>query len=237
MQWDHLCGTVEVLEHGTTAPAAFADGLREAVLTGATFYGTIGRPITLRVVVDKVHFKNALRALTIGDDNQADARVAVFDRPTGQQIASFSANADESGQLATSIAIGIIGTLDPTGIVGIADAIGSAASADINPSGTVTAMRANLAAETLRKTFGDARTQAVTLARQNKARRGGQTRTFNALADSEFVTRREGSVHQHAASNPIARKPGPSQGDSRLARMARAILRQMAIAWCVRLRG
>ena len=169
--------SVEVLEHDNTAPVAFANALREAVLTGATFYGTTGRPITLRVDVDKVHFKNALRALTIGDDNQADARVAVFDRPTGQQIASFevSANADESGQLATSIAIGIIGTLDPTGIVGIADAIGSAVSADINRSGTATAMRANLAAETLRKTFGDARTRAVTVARQNKARRGGPT--------------------------------------------------------------
>src|SRR5688572_23813008 len=70
--------SVEVVAHDASAPAAFADTLREAVLTGAAFYGTTGRPITLRIDVDRVHFKNALRALTIGDDNQADARVAVF---------------------------------------------------------------------------------------------------------------------------------------------------------------
>ena len=72
--------SVEVVGHDTSAPAAFAGTLREAVLAGAAFYGTIGRPITLRIDVDKVHFKNALRALTIGDDNQAEARVAVWRR-------------------------------------------------------------------------------------------------------------------------------------------------------------
>ena len=85
------------------------------------------------------------------------------------------ANADASGQLAGSIAIGVIGAFDPTGIVDIAGAVGSAASADINRSGTATAMRANLAAETLRQTFGDARTRAVTVAKQNQARQQRQT--------------------------------------------------------------
>jgi hypothetical protein len=168
--------SVEVVEHDTSAPEAFADSLREAVLAGAAFYGTTGRPITLRIDVDKVHFKNALRALTIGDDNQAEARVAVFDRPTGQQLAMFTvyADADTSGQLAGSIALGVIGAFDPTGIVDIAGAVGSAASADINRSGTATAMRANLAAETLRQTFGDTRTRAVAAARQNRERPRGQ---------------------------------------------------------------
>lgn len=130
--------SVEIVEHDTSAPAGFADTLRETVLKGAASYGATGRPITLRVDVDEVHFKNALKALTTGDDNQAKARIAVFDRPTGQQLASFVvyANADVSGQLATSIAIGVIGAFDPTGIIDIADAIGSAASADINRSGT-----------------------------------------------------------------------------------------------------
>ena len=111
--------SVEVVEHDTSAPEAFAGTLREAVLTGAAFYGTTGRPITLKIDVDRVHFKNALRALTIGDDNQAKARVAVFDRPTGAQLASFevSANGDVSGQLAAAIGIGVAGAFDPTGIV------------------------------------------------------------------------------------------------------------------------
>ena len=141
--------------------------------------GTTGRPITLKIDVDRVHFKNALRALTIGDDNQAKARVAVFDRPTGAQLASFdvSANADASGDLAVSIGIGVAGAFDPTGIVDIVGAIGSAASADINRSGTATAMRANLAAETLRQTFGDTRTRAVTTARQNQTRQPGPANT------------------------------------------------------------
>lgn len=171
--------SVEVVEHDTSAPEAFAGTLREAVLTGAAFYGTTGRPITLKIDVDRVHFKNALRALTIGDDNQAKARVAVFDRPTGAQLASFdvSANADASGDLAVSIGIGVAGAFDPTGIVDIVGAIGSAASADINRSGTATAMRANLAAETLRQTFGDTRTRAVTTARQNQTRQPGPANT------------------------------------------------------------
>jgi len=164
--------SVEVIEHDTSAPAAFAGTLREAVLVGAAFYGTTGRPITLKIDVEKVHFKNALRALTIGDDNQTEARVAVFDGPSGDQLATFAvqANADTSGQLAESIALGVIEVLDPTGIVGIVDMVGSAASANINRSGTATAMSANLAAETLRQTFGDARTRAVSIARQKRAR-------------------------------------------------------------------
>ena len=164
--------SVEVIEHDTSAPPAFAGTLREAVLVGAAFYGTTGRPITLKIDVDKVHFKNALKALTIGDDNQTEAHVAVFDRPTGNQLATFAvqANADTSGQFAGSIALGVIEVFDPTGIVGIVDMVGSAASANINRSGTATAMSANLAAETLRQTFGDARTRAVTMARQKQAR-------------------------------------------------------------------
>jgi hypothetical protein len=169
--------SVEVVEHDTSAPEAFAGTLREAVLAGAVFYGTMGRPITLKIDVDRVHFKNALKALTIGDDNQTKARVAVVDRPTGQQLASFvvSADGDLSGQLAAEIGIGVAGAFDPTGIVDIVGAIGSAASADINRSGTARAMRANLTAETLRQTFGDARTKAVALARKNEGRQRGPT--------------------------------------------------------------
>jgi hypothetical protein len=168
-------GSVEVVEHDTSAPAAFTGTLREAVLTGAAFYGTTGRPITLRIELDRVHFKNALRALTIGDDNEVKGRVAVLDPSTGQQLASFAIHADAemSGDLAAFIAISVIGALDPTGIVDIVSAIGDAASANIDRSGTTTAMRANLAAEALRQTFGDARTRAVILAKRNQARPRG----------------------------------------------------------------
>ena len=106
--------SVEVVEHDASAPAAFADTLREAVLTGAAFYGTTGRPITLRIDVDRVHFENALRALTIGDDNQAEARCRRVRSANRSAIGVFRSvsDADVSGQLAASIAIGVIGAFD-----------------------------------------------------------------------------------------------------------------------------
>jgi hypothetical protein len=164
--------SVEVLEHDMSAPAAFADTLRDEVLAGAAFYGATGRPVVVRIDLDRVHFKNALRALTIGDDNQAKGRIAVLDSATGQQLASFALDVDaETAPLSdtgTFIAIGVIGAFDPTGIVDIASTVGSAASADINRSGTAAGMRANLTAETLRQTFGDVRTKAVIAARRNQ---------------------------------------------------------------------
>jgi hypothetical protein len=164
--------SVQVIEHDASAPAAFADSLREAVIAGAAFYGATGRPIALRIDLDKVHFKNALRALTIGDDNQAVGRVAVLDPLTGQQLGSFGVdvNAEASGLSVSFFAIAVVGAFDPTGIVDIAAAVGDAASADINRSGTAAGMRANLTAETLRQTFGDAKTRAVVSARQNQRR-------------------------------------------------------------------
>jgi hypothetical protein len=164
--------SVEVIEHDSSAPADFASAFREVVLKGAVFYGTSGRPISLRIDLDKVHFKNALRALTIGDDNQTTGRIAVLDPSTGQQLASFmvQADAEMSGDLAAFIAISVIGALDPTGIVDIASTVGSATSANLNRSGTAAAMQSNLAAETLRQTFGDTRTRAVLLAKQNEGR-------------------------------------------------------------------
>jgi len=48
--------SVQVIEHDASAPAAFADSLREAVVAGAAFYGATGRPIALRIDLDKVHF-------------------------------------------------------------------------------------------------------------------------------------------------------------------------------------
>jgi hypothetical protein len=164
-------GAVDIVTHDTSAPPAFAESLRGLVLTEGAAYGTTGRPISVKIDLERVHFKNALRALTIGDDNQAKGHVAVFDAATGRQLANFpvQVDADTAGLSMSAIALTVVGAFDPTGAVDIASTVGDAASADINRSGTAAAMRANFAAETLRQTFGDARTRAVMLARKNPA--------------------------------------------------------------------
>ncbi len=164
--------SVEVIQHDASAPPAFADSLREAVLANAAFYGSAGRPIALRIDLDRVHFKNALQAMIIGDNNQTTGRVAVLDPAAGTQLGAFNVQVDAEprGVNGGSLAIDLIGAIDPTGIVGIASTVGSAASADINRSGTASGMRANFAAETLRQTFGDDRTEIVNDAREEQLR-------------------------------------------------------------------
>jgi hypothetical protein len=160
---------VEVIGHDDSIPPAFADSLREAILSEAAFYGTAGRPMRLRVDLDKVHFKNALMALTIGDDNQAKGRVTVLDATAQTQMGAFvvQVDAERSGISGGSIAMMVVGAVDPTGYVDIGTTVASAASADINRSGTALQMRANFAADTLRQTYGDARAKAVNSARQH----------------------------------------------------------------------
>jgi hypothetical protein len=164
--------SVEVIQHDASAPPAFADSLREAVLANAAFYGSAGRPLALRIDLDRVHFKNALQAMIIGDNNQTAGRVAVIDSTAGTQLGAFNVqvDAEQRGVNGGSLAMGVIGALDPTGIVSIASAAGSAASADINRSGTASGMRINFAAETLRQTFGDDRTDVVNDAREDQLR-------------------------------------------------------------------
>lgn len=55
----------------------------------------------------------------------------------------------------------VVGALDPTGYVDIATTIGGAGSALANRSGAEIAMSANFAEETLRQSFGDARSKVV----------------------------------------------------------------------------
>lgn len=163
---------VEVAAKGAPPPPAFAGLLREAIIKEAAFYGAAGQPITLRVELQKVHFKNMVQALLIGDDNQAKGQVAVVDPATGQQSGTFlvQVNAERSSGAGASIASTVIGAFDPTGLVSMGMAAGSAASADINRGGTTAGLVANFASETLRQTFGDAKAKAVNLARQKQAR-------------------------------------------------------------------
>jgi hypothetical protein len=152
-------------------PTAFAVLLHDAVVKEAALYGAAGRPIVLRIAVDKVHYKNALKAMIIGDDDQAKGRVAVLDQSSGQQSAAFDVQVDAQrpGGAGRSIAMGLIGAFDPTGLVDIGASAGSAASADINRSGTAAAMSANFATETLRQTFGDAKARLVKSEKQKQA--------------------------------------------------------------------
>lgn len=164
---------VEVAQSDASVPEGFADALRTVVLNEAAFYGTSGRPITVRIDVNRVHFKNVLQALIIGDNNDARGQVTVLDASAGQQMASFPVRVDAErshGVSGAGLAMGVLEVLDPTGIVAIGNALGSASSADINRSGTAVAMRANFADETLRQTFGDTRTRAVIHARQEELR-------------------------------------------------------------------
>ena len=169
--------TVEVVEPEATAPSAFAVALREAVIRQAALYGDAGRPIVLKVELQRVHFKNPVKAMLIGDDNQAKGQVSVVDVENGQPTATFKVrvDAERGGAFGQSIAEAIVGAFDPTGVVDWTTAVGHAASANINHSGTATNMIANFASETLRQTFGDTRTKAVRLA-QKQARKQNRTK-------------------------------------------------------------
>ncbi len=153
--------TVEIINHDP-ALATFAATLREAVIREAALFGNAGRPITLRIELIRLHFKNPLQALVIGDNNQAKGQVAVIDPATGRQTSTFTVQvgAEQGSHVGSSIAM----TLDPTGLV----AIGSAVSG--NRTKDAAAMSANFAAETLRQTYGDARAKVVATERQARAK-------------------------------------------------------------------
>ena len=150
------------------ATNAFAIILRQAVVSEAALYGEAGKPITLQIALSRVHYKNALQALIIGDDNQAKGQVSVIDPATGQTLSSFpvQVNAEKAGQFGTMLAMSLVGAFDPTGLVDLGGSVAQAGSADINRSGTAGAMGANFAIETLRQTFGDVRAKAVAKARR-----------------------------------------------------------------------
>ncbi len=159
---------VEVVQLDASAPPGFAEALRDDVLAEAALYGDAGAPIALRIELDKVHLKNAAKALLIGDDYMAKGRVAVIDPATGQSLGTFEirVNAQRHGHLGASIAMTVVEALDPTGYVAVGTMAANAASAGINRSGAEGAMSGNFAVEALRQTFGDTRARAVHLVKR-----------------------------------------------------------------------
>ena len=157
-------GAVEVVQDAAAAaPATFAETVRRAVLREAVLYGDGGRPITLKIVLDKVHFKNAVAAMLVGDNSTARGHVAVVDTVTLEQLGTFTIKVDANrrGASGESIAMFLVGAVDPTGYVDVATTAASAGSADIDRSGTAAVMSVNFARETLRQTFGDAKAKAA----------------------------------------------------------------------------
>ena len=153
---------VEVVQDDPKAPAGFADLVRAQVLSEAALYGGSGQPVTLRIEVDKVHLKNAVQAMLIGDDNMTRGRVGVVDPATGALLGTFNVqvSADRRSHTGESIALMIAGALDPTGAVDIGSSV-ALASAGTKHSAAENGMSANFAYEALRRTFGDAMARAV----------------------------------------------------------------------------
>ena len=75
---------VEVVQSDGAIPDGFADALRTVVLDEAAFYGTSGRALTMRIDLRRVHFKNVVQALIIGDNNDARGQVTVIDASSSQ---------------------------------------------------------------------------------------------------------------------------------------------------------
>ena len=156
---------VEVVQHGSAAAVAFAVPLREAVLREATLYGNAGRPINLRIELTRVHFKNPLQTLVIGDNNYAYGQVAVIDPATGQQTSAFTVKVDDRrGVSVGSVAMGVMRVADPVGVMNVVNAV------SINRSSASAAMSENFATSTLRHTYGDARAKAVAQERKAAAK-------------------------------------------------------------------
>ena len=157
-------GTVEVVGRDRASDAAFADTLREAVIREAALYGNAGRPITLRIALTRVHFKNAVQTLVIGDNNYVYGQVSVIDPATGQQTSAFPVKVDDRrGVTAGSVAMGVARMADPVGVMNVVGAV------TINRSAAAAAISSNFATATLRHTYGDARAKSVAREREGQA--------------------------------------------------------------------
>ena len=161
---------VEIVPVGPAISPEFAGQLHDAVLKAGALYGDAGQPITIKVGLDKVHYKNPLKALVIGDNNVAKGHVSVFDQASGRQLGTFLVGVDatrpSAARTGAGIALFLIEVVDPTGAVGLAHMVANASSATVNRSGASAGLCANFSAETLRMAFGDARTKAAKLAQR-----------------------------------------------------------------------
>ena len=143
---------VEIIQHDPAA-ATFADTLREAVLRQAALYGDAGRPITLRIEITRLHFKNVVQNLIIGDNNYVYGQVGVIDPATGQQTSTFTVKVDDKQGGLASAGLSVVTLVDPTGLI--------SKSVGLNHSSTAASLSSNFATEALRQTYGDARAKAV----------------------------------------------------------------------------
>ena len=149
-------GNVEVSSRERASDTAFAGILREAVIREAALYGNEGRAITLRIALTRVHFKNPLQTLVMGDNNYVYGQVAVIDPATGQQTSTFQVKVDDRrGVTAGSVAMKVLGMADPVGVMNVVNAV------SINRSSASAAMSDNFATAALRRTYGDTRAKAV----------------------------------------------------------------------------
>jgi hypothetical protein len=167
-------GSVEVIQHDKGAPPAFAEALRQTVVREAAFYGDAGKPYDLKIDVDKVHFKNLLAAMTIGDTSHTDGSVTLTDPATSQPKSSdkFQVTAERNAFSGVSIAEMVIGMLDPTGFVSAASTVGDASSATFFKNGTAATMVDNFADMALWRSFGDKKRQAAHVVRQKQVQQG-----------------------------------------------------------------
>jgi hypothetical protein len=154
---------VEVTPRGPDISATFVETLKQALLAEAAEYGASGRPLTVRVDLEKLHFKNAAKALLIGDDNMAKGRVEVVDPATGQAEGTFQVrvNADRGGA-----GVGLLTVLDPTGVSEVAVAAAGSGGGSRVEAG----LSSNFAMETMRRVYGDARARQVHRARKRAAK-------------------------------------------------------------------
>ena len=162
---------VEVIASGPAIPPEFASQLHAAVIKAAALYGDAGQPITIQIGLDKIHYKNPLKAMVIGDNSLAKGGVSIHDKASGQQLGTFAVSVDaerpkSAASIGAGVALFLAGAADPTGAVGMAHVVADASSATINRKGASAGLCANFASETLRMTFGDARTKAAELAQR-----------------------------------------------------------------------
>jgi hypothetical protein len=192
-------GAVDVVEHDGGAPAGFADMVRADALKEAALFGADGAAISLKIEIDKVHFKNVMKAMLLGDENYVQGQVAVVDAASGQPLGTFKfyvyGDRPNAGQR-------VLAAIDPTGIVGMTQAM----SAN-DPAKEQVVMAANFAEEALRQTFGEARSRAA-----HAPPAPGSTAAAPASAPAANLIAASGAAQAAASSNSGLEAEAPSGG-------------------------
>lgn len=91
--------SVDVEVKPEVAPAALASMVSGSVKRESTRYGRAGEAKHLRIAITRLHYKNALQSLLIGDANNMAAKVAVVDKATGKAHGEFETSVIDSAAL------------------------------------------------------------------------------------------------------------------------------------------